>query len=646
MNFFARNKRPLSNGHSADKLISLVHQRMASLSSLADSQLKSRFSSLRSRHAESIAPFQFEPSLLVDAIALGVATLNRVHQMSAYDVQLKAGFAMIQGAVAEMQTGEGKTLTTMFPVVAFALTGQGVHVATVNQYLAQRDCEFLRPALELLGISVGISASGESTEDKRQAYACDVTFATGYELGFDFLRDQIARREQPKTRLGARVLENLFGESSLTETPIQRGFSAAIVDEVDSVLIDEAITPLVLSAGAMGTSANKSVYFAAKQAAERLVADRDYFIDKTRKTIALTDAGNELIHQSRDILFHCASDAKIPQLLRPWRLYIESALRAQHLMIREIHYVVNEQSVELVDEYTGRIFSDRNWRDGLHQAVEAKENIPISEERKTIAKISRQRFFQRYPMLCGMTGTADGHQHEFQNFYQLPIEIIPPRKTNRRVEFPTQYFATEQSKTEAVVEDAIRRSSLGQPVLIATRTIQQSNFIADCLNGKGHDHQVVNGVQDEDESTVISKAGTASTITVATNMAGRGTDIKPDDRALEAGGLHVIGFDRNTSGRIDRQLLGRAGRQGHPGSGQFFVSAEDELLVRFDPKAIRMILRLTKGKSDKNSSGIQSRWLDSRIVQLQKKVEQINFKRRVEATREELWLDKVKKVAS
>jgi preprotein translocase subunit SecA len=659
MNFFNRSIRTSTDKRGAAAFVASTRQTAASLASISDQQLKTRFRSLQSEHAaqrdrdpsplDDRGQFQFGSNQLVDATALAMEALNRTHQMMAYDVQVQAGYAMVQGAVAEMQTGEGKTLTTMFPVVAFALAGNGVHVATVNQYLAERDCEFLRPALEILGISVGLSASGAAADEKRNAYACDVTFATGYELGFDFLRDQIARRHQPKTRLGNQVLEDLFGEATTTTPLIQRGFSAAIIDEVDSVLIDEAITPLVLSAGALGESgspnepADKSVYLAAKQVAAQLQIETDFSIDTATKSLTLTQQGNQSIHQRRDILFHCSGRAEMPQLLRPWRLYVEAALRAQHLMIRDSHYVMNEGAVEIVDEYTGRIFSDRNWRDGLHQAVEAKEQVEITEERKTIAKISRQRFFQRYPMLCGMTGTADGHQNEFLKFYELPIIIIDPRKPNQRIELPTHYFADQQSKINAVVADTIIRSGNGQPVLIATRTIQQSQMIAENLTARAVAFQIVNGVQDEDEATVISKAGFSGMVTVATNMAGRGTDIKPDDAAIQAGGLHVIGFDRNTSGRIDRQLAGRSGRQGNPGSAQFFVSAEDELLVRFDPPAVRKILHLC---ATNPHDGIESTWLDRRMSQLQRKVEQANFKRRIEAMREELWLDKVKKVAS
>ncbi|MCL4139822.1 UNVERIFIED_CONTAM: hypothetical protein GTU68_062100 [Idotea baltica] len=535
--------------------------------------------------------------------------------MAAYDVQVSAGLAMAQGAIAEMQTGEGKTLTTMFPIVAFALFGRGVHVATVNAYLAERDYEFLLPALELLGINAGLSKSGASTEEKKQAYACDVTFSTGYELGFDFLRDQIVSDANPK---------------------MQRGFAAAIIDEVDSVFIDEATTPLVLSAGALGSQINPEVYTIAMAIAKRLIKDRHFTIDTSQKSLALTTAGVTQSHQIRDNL---DAHANRLGLLRPWQLYVESALRAQHVMIRDINYVVRDDCIEIVDEYTGRIFSDRNWRDGLHQAVEAKENVAITEERKTIARISRQRYFQRYSMLCGMTGTADGHQSEFKQCYRLPVAIIPRRKQSKRLDLPTRYFSSVDNKLTAIANNVAARHGKGQPVLIGTRTIDQSLMISARLDAQGTKHQVLNGIQDQDEAKLIASAGSAGTVTVATNMAGRGTDIKPDKAAIASGGLHVIGFERNSSARIDRQLLGRAGRQGDPGSGQFFVSAEDDIVTRFDPKLAKHLQRI------KLQDGTTSQGFDQRITKIQKAAEKVSWRSRQDVMKEELWLDKVKKAA-
>jgi len=600
------------------------------LSHASNQELSSRFQVLRTQLQQHADPaMEVE---LVESFALTNESLRRTVNMSAYDVQILAGLVMARGAIAEMQTGEGKTLTSAFPIVAHARSGKGVHVATVNAYLAERDFEFLKPALELLGISVGISCSGADPVVKRAAYACDVTFATGYELGFDFLRDQIALRNQGSNRLGARLRDDLFGDSSNREHVIQRGFAAAIIDEIDSVFIDEATTPLVLSAGQLGSVVEPAIYQDANRVAMKFESGTHFFVDGTSKSLTLTDAGAELAHQVGNRVLG-------RKLLRPWRLYVESALRAQHIMVRNVNYIVRDDKVEIVDEFTGRIFADRNWRDGLHQAVEAKENVTITEERKTIARISRQRYFQRYQVLCGMTGTADGHQAELMECYRLPIVIVPRRKKLKRSLLPTRYFGTEEDKVNAVVADVVRRNELRQPVLIGTRTIEQSLRLSQELDGHSIAHQVLNGVQDDDESELIAVAGRAQSVTVATNMAGRGTDIKPDEVAIAAGGLHVIGFERNASLRIDRQLLGRAGRQGDPGSGQFFVSSEDDLIQRHDAGFAKLIGRIT------HAGGRSSRKFDQRVQVIQKAAEKVGYRSRRDVMREELWLDKVKKAA-
>jgi preprotein translocase subunit SecA len=612
------------------RMLDSIKQLGAGLQDLSDQALSSRFGELRHHHQSESNRSQ--DSRLVEAFALINESLRRTVSMSAYDVQFLAGLAMARGAIAEMQTGEGKSLTCAFPVVAHALNGKGVHVATVNAYLAERDFEFLKPALELIGLTAGISESGADPEAKRAAYSQDVTFATGYELGFDFLRDQIAMRQQGADRLGSKLRRDLFGDSNQLAVTSQRGFAAAIIDEIDSVFIDEATTPLVLSSGQLGTTVEETVYRNATLVAESLEMDEHFSIDESKKALSLTEAGFELAHE-------LSQDNSNHQLLRPWRLYVESALRAKHVMIRDINYVVRDDKVEIVDEYTGRIFADRNWRDGLHQAVEAKENVPITEERKTIARISRQRYFQRYDVLCGMTGTADGHQSELMECYRLPIVIIPRRKKLARIELPTRYFKSEENKINAIVADVQQRNKTAQPVLIGTRTIDQSLRLSAQLHSQNVDHQVLNGVQDEDESVLIAGAGADGAVTVATNMAGRGTDIKPDPAALEAGGLHVIGFERNSSIRIDRQLLGRAGRQGDPGSGQFFVSAEDDIVVRHDRGLTKSLRRIS------SADGVASKDFDRRVRRIQQVAEKVGYQSRREVMREELWLDKVKKAA-
>ena len=618
------------------RLLPSIKLAQKTLESQTELELAATYQDLRAQNEFKDVATKPSNEIIVQSFAIGIEALRRTTGMVAYDVQILAGLAMASGSIAEMQTGEGKTLTTMLPIVVLALPQRGVHVATVNAYLAQRDYEFLKPGLEMLGITTGISLSGASPEEKRSAYACDVTFGTGYEFGFDFLRDQIATKELGTDRLGAKLRQSLLLEPKTHDTQTQRGFAVAIVDEIDSVFIDEATTPLVLSSGSLGTNVDDAMYLQAKTTVESLVENEDFIIDRLNKTLSLTERGVESAQQARGLF---VKSGKSRSLLRPWQQYVESALRARYMMNRDINYVVRDEKVEIVDEYTGRIFSDRSWRDGLHQAVEAKENVPITEERRTIARISRQRYFQRYELLCGMTGTADGHQREFQKCYNLPVVVVPRRKKLRRIELPTRYFRSQDDKSDAIVKDAIARSLKGQPILIGTRTIQQSWQLSEKLDKNAIQHRILNGVQDEEEAALIATAGTSGAITVATNMAGRGTDIQLDSQAIEAGGLHVIGFERNSSPRIDRQLLGRSGRQGDPGSGQFFVSAEDQIINRFDSTLVKLLKRITK------ANGVQSQRFDRRVILIQRASEQTGYSARQEVMREELWLDKVKKSA-
>lgn len=612
----------------------------------SDQRLKQRATELKQHwHRERN---QNDASAL-EAIAFGLTMIaaQRMTGMEPYEVQVLAGLAMARGAVAEMQTGEGKTLTSLFPIVFHGLSGGGVHVATVNAYLAERDFELLKPVIELLGLTVGISNDGDETSVKRNAYQQNVTFATGYELGFDFLRDQTAWQARGNEKLGERLRRRLTGTDADGSFRRQQGFAAAVIDEIDSVLIDEATTPLVLSAGRADGSPDPIVYQAANWLAEQLTAEKDFIIDEKGKSLNLTHAGIERTQSLRQEAIHRFSQLENslktisnPAMLRPWQNYVESALRGQQLMLRDVHYVVRDERVEIVDENTGRIFPDRNWRDGLHQAVETKEGVPISEERKTIARISRQRYFQRYQTLCGMTGTAVGQQRELIECYRLSIVVIPSRKASQRELLPTRYFGTATDKLAAVVAQIFARHQLGQPVLIGTRTIAQTRVLSESLTQQTIPHQLLNGVQDADESSLIAVAGEAGMITVATNMAGRGTDIKPDATALAAGGLHVIGFERNLSARIDRQLLGRAGRQGDPGSGQFFVCAADELILRNGAGIVKALARI------KDSRGINSPDLDRQIARLQQVAESESYRARRAVMREELWLDKIKKTVA
>ncbi|MEM7784866.1 MAG: helicase-related protein, partial [Planctomycetota bacterium] len=408
--------------------------------------------------------------------------------------------------------------------------------------------------------------------------------------------------------------------------------------------------------------AGQETYQKAAETAGSLIQDEDYVVDIIEKTIFLTKAGSEKIYRQfesprqtnssyrslRDINQELDRVQKLsqdcqnePTLLRPWHEYVESALRANHIMTKDVHYVVRDDRIEIVDEYTGRIFSDRNWRDGLHQAVEVKECVKVTDEKRTIGRISRQRYFQRYDLLCGMTGTIVGHEREMLTAYDLPIVVIPLKKKSQRTELATRYFSCQQSKNDAIELDVASRQKKGQPVLIGTRTIEQTIMLAKCLTKQGIHHDVLNGVQDKAESELISRAGRSGSVVIATNMAGRGTDIKLDERALAAGGLHVIGYERNRSKRIDLQLLGRAGRQGDPGSGQFFVSATDEIVTRYDRSFQKTLARL-KGRLD----GATNRNFDNRVRRIQQKAERESREQRDSVMREELWLDEVRKAVS
>jgi preprotein translocase subunit SecA len=539
-----------------EEFLCAVNQRADSLRTESDQHLKRLTRKLRDKAAEDVAVT--DPAILIPALALAKQALERSVQMSAFNVQILAGIAMCHGAIVEMQTGEGKTLSSTFPIVAHALTGQGVHVATVNAYLAERDFEFMRPVLQLLGVTIGIARDGGSTTQKRLAYECDVTYATGYELGFDFLRDQITLMSRGPDRLGTKLRRQLLGRIEETPDECQRGRALAIIDEVDSVLIDEAMTPLVLSSGSRSSTVDGSIYHQAAQTAAELEFGADFFIDEKTRALFLTENGSRKAHArlesarqtsladaNRSLrpdggFSSAASQSSVrvqglaelapppslgetmrfPVLARPWKNYVESALRAHHLMMRDVHYVVRDGKVEIVDESTGRIFSDRNWRDGLHQAVEAKEGVPITDEKRTLARISRQRYFQRYETVCGMTGTASGHEQELFACYGTPVVMIPLRKRSRRKELPTRYFSSESAKIAAVTRDVMARHGRGQPVLIGTRTIEQSLRLSQRLKDEQVQHQVLNGIQDASEANLVSNAGCAGCITVATNMAG------------------------------------------------------------------------------------------------------------------------------
>ncbi len=567
---------------SSLKLLNAIHATSRDLRTGSDAALKNAADELRSAVRKGTDLTRNE--ILVPAFALVFESTRRIHGIELFDAQLLAGMAMAQGSIAEMATGEGKTLAAALPSMLFSLAGLGVHVATPNAYLAQRDFERIGPILQLLGASAGLVPESADTDAKRIAYACDVVYATGYELGFDYLRDRLQVMSIARPGLGERQLEMLRGRPSPQPLPVQRLRSYAIIDEIDSVLIDEACLPLVLSDSNASTG-HQEAYLEAQQVAASLLEGDDFIVDSQARSVTLTRAGQQFVYE------HYTSRLRFP-LDRPWAAYVEQALASQRLYERDVDYVVQDGSLMLVDEFTGRIFAERTWRDGLHQSVEAKEGLLTSPELKTAARISRQRFIRLYKTICGMTGTASGSRSEFRRHYGLAVMQIPLRKANRRETLPSRFFVDAESKYRAVVAEVIAVHRTGRPVLIGSRTIRNSELLAERLAAQGVPLELLNGRQDRAEAEIVARAGDCSAVTIATNMAGRGTDIVLGPGVADLGGMHVIGVECHESGRIDRQLLGRAGRQGDRGSGRFFVSADDPLLVAYAPRLCRRMAQL------------------------------------------------------
>ncbi|MCA8998643.1 MAG: translocase, partial [Planctomycetaceae bacterium] len=543
------------------------------------------------------------------------------------------GIALFEGGIAEMQTGEGKTFTAAIPAFVFSLYGQGVHLATTNRYLAQRDQAELAPALALLGTTSACLPEQHDSEAKLQAYRCDVTFGTGYDFGFDYLRDQLAKRPRPEP-LGSQVLQRLGDFRGETiQIPLQRPAAFAIVDEADSVLIDEAMMPLILSHG-KGAVPDIELLQLAEETASRLCHANEVEIRYPDKAIEFSEQGVERIHES------LSCKRRLP-LIRPWIAYVENALRAEHLLRRDADYVVRNGAVQIVDQQTGRIHPERTWRDGLHQAVEFKErcrgeHVDVTPERRSDARVTRQTFFRRYPRLAGMTGTTIGVQHEFRTFYGLRTTAIPTHRPCRRETLPTRFFADDFHRDQAIVSEVQTMRHQDRPTLIGTQTIAQSLTLARFLDQERVPHQVLNGVQDADEAKIIAQAGTSGRVTISTNMAGRGTDICLERSSSSAGGLHVIGVGHHEARRVDRQLAGRAGRQGDPGSCRFFVSADDELF-RLSTTSLPEQIRKTSIEGE-------SRWDFCHLIdRLQCQLEDRRFEQRRQMLRREDWLDGVLK---
>lgn len=564
-------KRKARQAGTRDRaLVRRIRQLESELADSPQTELTNRADELRARRFLRNPDWSAD-EVTAEACALACAAAQRTLGHSLYDVQLLAGLTMSRGAVAEMATGEGKTFAAAIPAFIHSLAGRGVHVHTSNEYLSKRDSQQLGPLFEFLGASSGHIATGQSPAEKAAMYRCDITYGAGAEFGFDYLRDQIAVRQKPLTALGEDFLGILRGRTPLLSGTLQRGLAVSIVDEIDNVLIDDAGSPLLLSDQPEGLATDAEAHLAAKQLAGNLIEGHDYHVDTGLGSITLSDAGKTRVWESTD-------SAPLKCLLRPWTIYVEQAIRAQTLFHRDVHYVVRDNEIVIVDQSTGRLFEDRTWRDGLHQALEARENLPITGEKHGLARITRQRFFRQYSILCGMTGTATGSEQEFAEFYQLPVTKIPLRKPSQRKRLPSRTFAEADLKWSAIAQQIRQLHESGQPVLAGTRSIARSELLAARLTDLSIPFEILNGKQNADEAAIIGRAGEKGAVTISTNIAGRGTDIRLTPESQQCGGLCVLATEHHDSSRIDRQLIGRAARQGEPGSAMFFLSASDDLL--------------------------------------------------------------------
>jgi preprotein translocase subunit SecA len=626
--FGSRNQRLIKE---MSRTVAAVNGFEASVAALKDEQFPEKTRELKARFAAG-TPLD---DLIPEAFALVREASRRQLGMRHFDVQLIGGLALNAGKISEMRTGEGKTLMATLPAYLNALTGDGVHVVTVNEYLAQRDSEWMGPVFRFLGMEVGVIKNAQTPDEKRAAYACDITYGTNNEFGFDYLRDNLAFR---------------------LEDRVQRKLSFAIVDEVDSILIDEARTPLIISGPAEEST---ELYIKINALIPRLTRQKaedgpgDYAVDEKTKQATLTEAGHEKVEQLMaeiGLLREGESlyDATNIRLMH----HLNAALRAHALYKRDVEYIVRQGEVIIVDEFTGRTMQGRRWSDGLHQAVEAKEGVKVREENQTVASITFQNYFRLYSKLSGMTGTADTEAFEFQQIYGLEVVVIPTHKPMIRNDKSDLVFLSEHDKFQAILEDIQDCVKRGQPVLVGTTSIEASERIAKLLQTEKIPHEVLNAKQHEREAHIVAEAGRPGAITIATNMAGRGTDIvlggstqmqidaienpneadlkgiqadwqQRHEQVIAAGGLHIIGTERHESRRIDNQLRGRSGRQGDPGSSRFYLSLEDNLMRIFgDPTRMKALMTRVGMKA---GEAIESGMLTRQIERAQRRVEQHNF---------------------
>ncbi|MGX7092113.1 preprotein translocase subunit SecA [Hutsoniella sourekii] len=575
-------------GKIADKIMALEPTYRA----MSDEQLRAMTTEFKAKLDQGASL----DDILIDAFAVVREAAYRVLGLLPYKVQIQGGIILHGGNIAEMKTGEGKTLTATMPVYLNALAGRGVHVVTVNDYLATRDSQEMGEVYRFLGLTVGLNLNSLNAQEKREAYNADITYSTNNELGFDYLRDNMV------------VYKHQM---------VQRDLYFAVVDETDSILIDEARTPLIIS-GQAGKST--ALYTRADYFVKGLKEDEDYTIDVTSKTIALTDEGTD--KAERVFRLNNLYDIENSALVH----HLDQALRANYIMLRDIDYVVDEGKVKIVDGFTGRIMDGRRYSDGLHQAIEAKENVEIEDESKTMASITFQNYFRMYDKLSGMTGTAKTEEEEFREIYNMNVVQIPTNRPVQRIDAADLLYPNLKSKFRAVVEEIKRRHATGQPILVGTVAVETSEYLSHLLTQEGIPHEVLNAKNHFKEAEIILQAGQRGAVTIATNMAGRGTDIKLGYGVEELGGLCVIGTERHESRRIDDQLRGRSGRQGDPGASQFYLSLEDDLMRRFGSDRIQAVWeRLNADDDDGEDMAIQSRMLTRQVESAQKRVEGNNY---------------------
>ena len=589
-------------------LVRKIESYRDTMMSLTDEQLRDKTQEFKGRLEKG----ETLDDILPEAYAVVREAARRVLNTEHYEVQIIGGIILHQGRIAEMKTGEGKTQTCLLPAYLNALEGKGVHVVTVNDYLAKRDAEWMGQVHEFLGLTVGVVLNDMDNDERRKAYNCDITYVTNNELGFDYLRDNMVIYK---------------------EQLVQRDLNFAIVDEVDSVLIDEARTPLIIS-GQSGKSTK--LYEACDILARQLVRgensqeltklaaimqeeveeDGDFIVNEKDKVVNLTAEGVKKVED----FFH------IDNLADPENLEIQHniilALRAHNLMFRDKDYVVKDEQVLIVDEFTGRIMPGRRYSDGLHQAIEAKEHVKVKRESKTLATITFQNFFNKYTKKCGMTGTALTEEQEFRNIYGMDVVSIPTNKPIQRIDLNDAVYKTKKEKLHAVVEEVKRAHEKGQPVLVGTITIEASEEISNMLRKEGIPHQVLNAKFHELEAEIVAHAGVHGAVTIATNMAGRGTDIKLDEESRAAGGLKIIGTERHESRRIDNQLRGRSGRQGDPGESRFYISLEDDIMRLFGSERLMSVFNALGVPENEQ---IEHKMLSKSIETAQKKIEGNNF---------------------